>query len=56
MKFLTALTAEFTSCATIVLKCTTVAEDLGDNVEAGEVIARVHDMTRTGAKPVEYRL
>jgi N-alpha-acetyl-L-2,4-diaminobutyrate deacetylase len=32
-----------------------LCKDLGDNVEAGEVIARVHDMTRTGAKPVEYR-
>ncbi|OHZ01929.1 N(2)-acetyl-L-2,4-diaminobutanoate deacetylase DoeB [Salinicola sp. MIT1003] len=28
---------------------------LGDRVEKGEVIARVYDMTRTGAAPVEYR-
>ncbi|WP_303854564.1 N(2)-acetyl-L-2,4-diaminobutanoate deacetylase DoeB [Salinicola salarius] len=28
---------------------------LGDTVEKGEVIARVYDMTRTGAAPVEYR-
>jgi N2-acetyl-L-2,4-diaminobutanoate deacetylase len=32
-----------------------MCKDLGDSVEAGEVIARVHDMTRTGAKAVEYR-
>ncbi|MEX3933230.1 N(2)-acetyl-L-2,4-diaminobutanoate deacetylase DoeB [Paraburkholderia phymatum] len=32
-----------------------LCKDLGDNVEAGEVIARVHDATRTGAKPFEYR-
>ncbi|MFY0992055.1 N(2)-acetyl-L-2,4-diaminobutanoate deacetylase DoeB [Halomonas sp. C05BenzN] len=28
---------------------------LGDRVEKGQVIARVHDMTRSGAAPVEYR-
>lgn len=28
---------------------------LGDSVEQGDVIARVYDMTRTGAAPVEYR-
>lgn len=28
---------------------------LGDTVERGDVIARVYDMTRTGAAPVEYR-
>lgn len=28
---------------------------LGDAVEKGQVIARVYDMTRTGAAPVEYR-
>lgn len=28
---------------------------LGDTVEKGQVIARVYDMTRTGAAPVEYR-
>jgi N-alpha-acetyl-L-2,4-diaminobutyrate deacetylase len=28
---------------------------LGDQVHKGEVIARVHDMARTGAIPVEYR-
>jgi len=32
-----------------------MCKDLGDSVEAGEVIARVHDMTRTGTKAVEYR-
>jgi N2-acetyl-L-2,4-diaminobutanoate deacetylase len=32
-----------------------LCKDLGDRVEAGEVIARVHDMTRTGVPPVEYR-
>ena len=29
--------------------------DLGGKVRKGEVIARVHDHARTGAKPVEYR-
>jgi N2-acetyl-L-2,4-diaminobutanoate deacetylase len=29
--------------------------DLGSFVNEGDVIARVHDMTRTGAEPVEYR-
>ncbi|SHF22935.1 N-alpha-acetyl-L-2,4-diaminobutyrate deacetylase [Modicisalibacter ilicicola DSM 19980] len=28
---------------------------LGDEVKEGDVIARVYDMTRTGAAPVEYR-
>nr|WP_299242177.1 N(2)-acetyl-L-2,4-diaminobutanoate deacetylase DoeB [uncultured Halomonas sp.] len=28
---------------------------IGDAVREGEVIARVYDMTRTGAEPVEYR-
>lgn len=28
---------------------------LGDTVREGEVIARIYDMTRTGAAPVEYR-
>jgi N2-acetyl-L-2,4-diaminobutanoate deacetylase len=28
---------------------------LGDSVEKGQVIARVYDMTRSGALPVEYR-
>ncbi|MBA2778355.1 N(2)-acetyl-L-2,4-diaminobutanoate deacetylase DoeB [Billgrantia kenyensis] len=28
---------------------------LGDRVEKGQVIARVYDMTRSGATPVEYR-
>jgi len=28
---------------------------LGDRVEKGQVIARVYDMTRTGAEPVTYR-
>jgi N-alpha-acetyl-L-2,4-diaminobutyrate deacetylase len=32
-----------------------LCKDLGDSVEANEVIARVHDATRTGAQPVEYR-
>jgi len=32
-----------------------LCKDLGDNVEAGEVIARVHDMSRTGMQPIEYR-
>lgn len=30
-------------------------KDLGDEVESGEVIARIHDATRTGLPPVEYR-
>jgi N2-acetyl-L-2,4-diaminobutanoate deacetylase len=29
--------------------------DLGDIVQAGDVLARVHDITRTGTAPVEYR-
>lgn len=29
--------------------------DLGETVSAGDVIARVHDTARTGARPVEYR-
>ena len=32
-----------------------LCKDLGDNVQAGEVIARVHDMSRTGMQPIEYR-
>lgn len=32
-----------------------MCRDLGDKVEKGEVIARVHDATRTGVAPVEYR-
>ncbi|MHB0775798.1 N(2)-acetyl-L-2,4-diaminobutanoate deacetylase DoeB [Halomonas sp. WWR20] len=28
---------------------------LGDTVNKGDVIARIHDMTRTGTPPVEYR-
>jgi N-alpha-acetyl-L-2,4-diaminobutyrate deacetylase len=29
--------------------------DLGATVRKGDVIARIHDPTRTGATPVEYR-
>ena len=29
--------------------------DLGDRVRAGDLIARVHDVERTGARPVEHR-
>ncbi|MGH8781999.1 N(2)-acetyl-L-2,4-diaminobutanoate deacetylase DoeB [Paraburkholderia sp.] len=32
-----------------------LCKDLGDIVEQGDVIARVYDMTRTGAPPVQYR-
>ncbi len=32
-----------------------VCRDLGDPVEAGEVIARVHPIGRTGEAPIEYR-
>ncbi|SAL66359.1 ectoine utilization protein EutE [Caballeronia peredens] len=32
-----------------------MCRDLGDTVKAGDVLARVYDMTRTGAAPVEYR-
>ncbi len=32
-----------------------MCRDLGDNVEQGEVIARVYDATRSGAASVEYR-
>lgn len=32
-----------------------MCRDLGDRVERGEVLARVHDVLRTGAAPVEYR-
>jgi N2-acetyl-L-2,4-diaminobutanoate deacetylase len=32
-----------------------LCKDLGDTVERGEVIARVHDTARTGVAPVEYR-
>jgi N-alpha-acetyl-L-2,4-diaminobutyrate deacetylase len=31
-----------------------MCRDLGEMVEAGEVIARVHDIDRTGTAPVEY--
>ena len=30
-------------------------KDLGESVAEGDVLARVHDATRTGARPVEYR-
>ena len=32
-----------------------ICVDLGDNVQAGQLIARVHDAERTGVEPVEYR-
>ena len=32
-----------------------MCRDLGDNVDKGEVIARVYDATRSGVAPVEYR-
>jgi N-alpha-acetyl-L-2,4-diaminobutyrate deacetylase len=32
-----------------------MCRDLGDQVDKGQVIARVHDIRRTGAVPVEYR-
>jgi len=32
-----------------------MCRDLGDSVSKGEVIARVHDIRRTGVVPVEYR-
>ncbi|BBU29801.1 N-alpha-acetyl diaminobutyric acid deacetylase DoeB [Burkholderia sp. THE68] len=32
-----------------------MCRDLGDRVKAGDVLARVYDITRTGAAPVEYR-
>ncbi|HKR42741.1 MAG TPA: N(2)-acetyl-L-2,4-diaminobutanoate deacetylase DoeB [Paraburkholderia sp.] len=32
-----------------------MCRDLGDTVEAGELLARVHDINRTGARPLEYR-
>ncbi|WP_062387495.1 N(2)-acetyl-L-2,4-diaminobutanoate deacetylase DoeB [Pseudomonas abietaniphila] len=32
-----------------------MCRDLGEEVRKGEVIARVHDIKRTGAAPVEYR-
>jgi N-alpha-acetyl-L-2,4-diaminobutyrate deacetylase len=28
---------------------------LGDSIAKGDVIARVYDMTRSGAEPIEYR-
>ena len=31
-----------------------MCRDLGEMVEAGDVLARVHDIDRTGARPVEY--
>ncbi|MNJ08655.1 Succinylglutamate desuccinylase / Aspartoacylase family protein [compost metagenome] len=32
-----------------------MCRDLGERVEQGEVIARIHDIKRSGATPVEYR-
>lgn len=32
-----------------------MCRDLGEHVERGEVLARIHDVLRTGAAPVEYR-
>ncbi|WP_090537028.1 N(2)-acetyl-L-2,4-diaminobutanoate deacetylase DoeB [Paraburkholderia sartisoli] len=32
-----------------------LCKDLGETVEKGEVIARIHDASRTGVAPVEYR-
>jgi N2-acetyl-L-2,4-diaminobutanoate deacetylase len=32
-----------------------MCRDLGDIVEAGDVLARVYDISRTGAAPVDYR-
>ncbi|RZF31780.1 N-alpha-acetyl diaminobutyric acid deacetylase DoeB [Paraburkholderia sp. UYCP14C] len=32
-----------------------LCKDLGEMVELGEVIARIHDAKRTGAAPIEYR-
>jgi N2-acetyl-L-2,4-diaminobutanoate deacetylase len=32
-----------------------MCKDLGDMVEAGDVLARVHDAMRTGRRPAEYR-
>jgi N-alpha-acetyl-L-2,4-diaminobutyrate deacetylase len=32
-----------------------MCRDLGDMVKANDVLARVYDITRTGAAPVEYR-
>jgi N-alpha-acetyl-L-2,4-diaminobutyrate deacetylase len=32
-----------------------LCKDLGETVERGEVIARIHDALRTGGAPVEYR-
>ena len=32
-----------------------MCHDLGDRVESGSLLARVYDITRSGAKPVEYR-
>ncbi|MEZ2353157.1 N(2)-acetyl-L-2,4-diaminobutanoate deacetylase DoeB [Caballeronia sp. RCC_10] len=32
-----------------------MCRDLGDMVQAGDVLARIHDITRSGAAPVEYR-
>ncbi|MDR5734227.1 N(2)-acetyl-L-2,4-diaminobutanoate deacetylase DoeB [Caballeronia sp. LZ025] len=31
-----------------------MCRDLGDMVQAGDVLARIHDITRSGAAPVEY--
>jgi N-alpha-acetyl-L-2,4-diaminobutyrate deacetylase len=32
-----------------------MCRDLGENVTQGEVVARIHDTTRSGVAPVEYR-
>jgi N-alpha-acetyl-L-2,4-diaminobutyrate deacetylase len=32
-----------------------MCRDLGDRVRKGEVVARIHDIKRTGVAPVEYR-
>lgn len=32
-----------------------MCRDLGEHVSQGEVIARIHDITRSGSAPVEYR-
>ena len=30
--------------------------DLGDEVRAGDLVARIHDVERTGGNPVDYRV
>ena len=42
----------FVSCATPGLL--EMCKDLGDVVKAGDLLAKVHDITRTGAPPTEY--